>query len=281
MHTFKKLALAAAIASTPMFATALQPLDDITLAGVTGQDGISINLEANLSVDVAIEDTSGAELAGGVYTANGGFITLAGLGIATGGENITIDIDAGSSNDGSGSGVLVVGVHVDEVTISNIDVGVSGSSLAQDGGTNANVVPAGARDSATGLERAHTAVANNTSIVKIGDISLNDLNLNIELGPEASQFLRLSTAGALDIEINDFELSDPTGGGKLAVESILVAGIDLDAAIAITTNGLVATVGPSSMDVAMMGVSPGSGTIGNLYLLNLNMADTEITISGR
>lgn len=320
MHKFKKLALAAAIASTPMMATSLELLDDDMLSGVTGQDGITIKLDANLTVDLAIEDTSGAKLAGTwssngnydpnkadpnhadydpdyneparifddnpVMTSNGGFITMKQLGINSSG--ITIDIDSGSSDAGAGKGVLVVGVEVPTVTISNIDIGVAGSSLAH-GNTdvNANVVPADARvigngdNDGHGLARAKAAIDDSTRIVKVEDITLTGVNMDIELGPEASQFLALSTNGTLDIELNDFELTDPQGGGTLAVEKIGIFGVDLDATVAITDNGLIATTGSSNMDIAMMGVSPGKGVIGNLYLLNLNMDGTSVEISGR
>lgn len=314
MHKFKKLALAAAIASTPMMATSLELLDDDMLSGVTGQDGITIKLDANLTVDLAIEDTSGAKLAGTwssndnydpdkadpnhadydpdyneparifddnpVMTSNGGFITMKQLGINSSG--ITIDIDSGSSGAGAGKGVLVVGVEVPTVTISNIDIGVAGSSLAH-GNTDvdANVVPSGARDIETGLSRAEAAIEHSTRIVKVNDITLTGVNMGIELGPEASQFLALSTNGTLDIELDGFELTDPQGGGTLAVEKIGIFGVDLDATVAITDNGLIATTGSSNMDIAMMGVSPGSGVIGNLYLLNLNMDGTSVEISGR
>lgn len=279
MHTFKKLALAAAIASTPMMATSLELLDDDMLSGVTGQDGIIINLDANLTVDVAIEDTSGATTAAGA-SANGGFITLAGLGVNS--DGITIEIDAGSHVTGSavpGGGVLVVGVKVDEVTISGIDVGVAGSSLEVDNTSWANQDYN--REAEGGLTRAGVAVGSYTTIVEVGDITLTDLNLAIELGPEASQFLTLSTQGTLDIAIEEFELTDPQGGGTLSVDNILVKGVDLDATVGITADGLVATTGGSNMDIALMGVSPGKGVIGNLYLLNLDMAGTEVTISGR
>src|SRR5699024_7691811 len=113
MHKFKKLALAAAIASTPMMATSLELLDDDMLSGVTGQDGITIKLDANISVDMAIEDTSGARLADvitpaadpndpdvvtEVYTTHGGFIVMKDLHVKS--DGITIDIDSGSSGAG-------------------------------------------------------------------------------------------------------------------------------------------------------------------------------------
>src|SRR5699024_2594185 len=197
-------------------------------------------------------------------------------------DGITIEIDAGSQVVGSavpGGGVLVVGVSVDEVTISNINVGVAGSSLEVDDTTWANQDYN--REAEDGLTRAEAAVGSYTTIVEVGDITLNDLNLAIELGPEASQFLTLSTQGTLDITIDDFELTDPQGGGTLSVDNILVKGVDLDATVGITTDGLVATTSGSNMDIALMGVSPGKGVIGNLYLLNLDMAGTEVTISGR
>ncbi len=56
---FKKLALAAAVAVAPMSALALEPMQDEALSGVTGQDGISIGLNLDATLNVGIEDTDG------------------------------------------------------------------------------------------------------------------------------------------------------------------------------------------------------------------------------
>lgn len=348
MHMFKKLALAAAIASTPMLATSLELLDDAVLSGVTGQDGISIKLEANISVDLAIEDTSGASLGNKLidnpdydpnkadeqhsdydldynipksvlsaaeYTTNGGFIVMKGLHVQS--DEITIDIDSGSTGAGANKGVLVVGVEIDGLLVHGgetapgsgdykaFEIGVAGSSLAQ-GGTNANVIPATARDVSTGFERAEAAVGASTTIVSVGALNIGNVRAGIELGPEASQFMTLQT-DAFNLDIAGFSITDPTSGTSLAdmgvmgIQHIAIKNVEVDATVSITEDGLEVKSGDSSMDIALMGVGFGNtagftevtdptyvttgaekwGTIGNVYLLNLNMADTTIAISGR
>lgn len=305
MHTFKKLALAAAIASAPMMATSMELLDDGMLSGVTGQDGISIALDTNITVDLAIEDTSGARQADvtpaadpneppsvtEVYTTHGGFITMKGLNIIA--DNVTVDIDSGSSGAGADKGVLVVGVDIGELTVNNIDLGVAGSSLEQ-GGTNANVIPADARDYETGLARAKAAVGESssdmgtyTSVLKIDKLELKNSQMNIELGPEAENFLSLSTTKAIEVELDNFSLHDASanGGGDLSVEKIYVKSSITDATVAILEDGLQVTSGGGSAEMALMGVGIGNGadktTIGNIYLLNMESASSSITITGR
>lgn len=57
--TFKKMALVAAVAAASSSAVAVDYLDDGDLAGVTGQDGISIAMELNLNATAIIHDTTG------------------------------------------------------------------------------------------------------------------------------------------------------------------------------------------------------------------------------
>lgn len=57
--TFKKMALVAAVAAASSSAVAVDYLDDGDLAGVIGQDGISIAMELDLNATAIIHDTTG------------------------------------------------------------------------------------------------------------------------------------------------------------------------------------------------------------------------------
>lgn len=92
--TFKKLALASAIAALPAASMAVDYLDDEMMSGVTGQDGIRVTLDLNLQTDVAVHDTSGI----------GGY-----SGSAAVNASYTPDPDTNATPDG---GSLVGGTYV-------------------------------------------------------------------------------------------------------------------------------------------------------------------------
>ena len=57
MKVFRKLALVSAIATLPATGFAMQAMDDAALSGVTGQDGISIGLGLDQTMNILIDDT--------------------------------------------------------------------------------------------------------------------------------------------------------------------------------------------------------------------------------
>lgn len=265
---FKKLALAAAVAAAPMSALALEPMQDEALSSVTGQDGISIGLTVNVTTDLFIEDTDGH-----ASYPNAGFIAIQGVNVA---GDIDLEIDAGSTagTDGVG-GALVIGVTLPNLTLANLSVGVSGSS--------AN---AGDRVVADGLTRVGAAQAGTiTEVMSLGTITLSNLAMDIELGPDATNFLTL--AGAVgDISVTNFSLNDTANGGSLFADELFVSGMDLTGTTAgIDANGLNINLQTGgTTNVALMGVGMGTaGTtapIGNVYITGLDLSGTTVSISG-
>lgn len=281
MKAFQKLALAAAIASVPMVGVAMEPLNDDGLAGVTGQDGISIGIDLDaLNLNVYVEDTDGL----GDGTRDGaGVIGITGLVLDTDNNDITIEIDAGSTaGAGANTGVLRMDIKAPKLAINEggtFSIGVAGSDST-----------AGLRDAETGWENIDTAKSNGfTEIISLGNLVLTDLELGIELGPEADNFLAINTTAILDISLDEFTLTDADGGGKLFTDNILIENVELDGTTAsITTDGLVLTMGAATTDgmrIAMMGQGFGvdeatSGVLGNVYVDGLDLGGTVVTVKG-
>lgn len=269
---FKKLALAAAVAVAPMSALALEPMQDEALSGVTGQDGISIGITTNITTDLFIEDTDGhADI--GTAGANAGFMAIQGVNV-NGQINLDIDSASAAGTDGTG-GVLVIGVELPNLTLANLSLGVTGSSAAD-----------GDRVSADGLTRVGDAQAGTvTEVLAMGTIDLNGLEMDIQLGPDAANFLALS--GTIDdIAITDFTLNDANNGGSLFASSVNVSALTLDGTtVAIDGAGMQVTLGAGvSTDVSLMGLGMGDSTtsapIGNVYLTGLNLGGTTVSITG-
>ena len=274
---FKKLALAAAVAALPATGFSMEAMEDSALSGVTGQDGISIGLSLNATLDVGIEDTDGL----GAPSTNSGLIIMDNVGLA---GNISIEVDAAST--ASGGGVLEVGVSIPSLTIQTGDLYVGQ-------GTDGSDVGAGL----TNLGTEVAAVSAGDPLLDSVSLTLNDVDLTIQLGSEASNFLSLATTSVLDIDIGT--LNDGTdnltlreqsasGGGALVADQVAIRNVDVNGITgSITTSGLeIATNSAlSGIDVAMMGLALGAddGTapaIGNVYITGLDLSGQTITISG-
>ena len=273
---FKKLALAAAVAVAPMSALALEPMQDEALSGVTGQDGISIGLNLDATLNVGIEDTDG--FAGNT---GAGMILIENMGLSTGTGDLNLVIDSASS--GSGGGVLQVSIQADALTVNTGDLYVGQ-------GTDGTDVAAGIAKVGTEL----TAVQGSTfsdPILESVSVTLNDLELSWHLGSEASNLFAISTTSVLSIEIgtladgsDNLTLNDAAGGGALSVDQLALNNLDVDGITGqVTTSGLVINTNGalSGVEVAAMGVQLGTAdSIGNVYVTGLDLSNTAITIAG-
>ena len=273
---FKKLALAAAVAVAPMSALALEPMQDEALSGVTGQDGISIGLNLDATLNVGIEDTDG-------FTGNtgAGMILIENMGLSTGTGDLNLVIDSASS--GSGGGVLQVSIQADALTVNTGDLYVGQ-------GTDGTDVAAGIAKVGTEL----TAVQGSTfsdPILESVSVTLNDLELSLQLGSEASNLFAISTTSVLSIEIgtladgsDNLTLNDAAGGGALSVDQLALNNLDVDGITGqVTTSGLVINTNGAltGVEVAAMGVQLGTAdSIGNVYVTGLDLSNTAITIAG-
>src|SRR5699024_5325664 len=113
----------------PAFAWALTPLEDNQLANVTGQDGVTITVEApSLSWNQTIYDRDGVPADGngkasvlGIPTSldpgKGGAIIMKGIGLSLGGP-MTITADTGQST--GGEPVLNINVAIPDGTEINL-----------------------------------------------------------------------------------------------------------------------------------------------------------------
>ncbi|MCH8542836.1 MAG: hypothetical protein LAT61_04630 [Alcanivorax sp.] len=264
MNNFRKLALVSAIAAMPMTGFAMQAMDDEALSGVTGQDGISIGLELNATLNVGIEDTDGFATA-----TDPGLLLLIGHSLSGG---VTIDLDSGTRG---GNGVLRVGISVDDLVMET---------------GNIHVMPG--TDGTGGLANMTTQVGLADSSNQILDsmtISIDELELAIELGAGATDFLNIVDGNVGTLGIANFQLNDLAGGGAIGVDNIEITGLDLSGTTAsLNDDGLELTMGSAldSINISMSRVSLNAAAttpnyLGNVYITGLDIAGTTVTISGK
>lgn len=306
MKGFKKLAIAAAIAAVPAAGLAMEPLQEEELSNVTGQDGISIELDVNMSMDLGFEDTDGVpgflDLAGTITAENAGMIYLPGLSVnATG---VTIDIDAGARNTGvGGDGVLMVDIAVPALSIGtagdpldNFELYVEGSGL-DNAVANLNYATE-QRDAATALTRLDnvgTLAGTEDPVLSLDSVTLTNMDVQLQLGDGAENLIQVTNAAAFSIQSTDLVLRDLSSTGALTADEVLIQNIELqgmtvsvvdDAAGAglqivapASPNMAIAVTGVGFDDHALSGTN--ATTMGNVLLGNVNMAGTTMTIRGK
>ncbi|WP_372985148.1 DUF6160 family protein [Marinobacter sp.] len=108
MKGLKKIALATAVAAAPFAAQAeLTAMDDSAMGNVTGQAGVTIELETQVSIgQFSYTDTDGGgtdEIGGGSFTVND--IELGGAGLVTG-SNPIFDTDGSGTPDTAATALL-------------------------------------------------------------------------------------------------------------------------------------------------------------------------------
>lgn len=277
--TFKKLALVTAIAAAPMSAFAVENLDDSMLSGVTGQDGIAINLALDVTTDVVIHDTDGIDNVSTTYSFDGA-IVMSGVNITTGAGGLNVEIDAGDTAASSGAGPVL-----------NVYVGIPANTTIATGDltvANSN------RDASAWGFTDETAV-----IVSSAVITLGAANLNIQLGNEAQgNMIRMDTTISGGIQIANSALNDVGGsisGGSIGSGNMTIIdngganltadiGIDVDA-----TNGLVITLNQlgdaaTGFDVRIERQYLGTtllGYIGDVEMIGVDLNGSVISLSGK
>lgn len=301
--TFKKLALAAAIASVPAVGFSVEDLtvenlDESSLAGVTGQDGITMTIQpgaAGISANIYLHDKDGfgsgatAPLYGASYSWAGA-IVVTGMSIGagnTGGIVVTVDAaDRAQTTAGNSAPILNVNVALPSaLTIVTGDISVANSG----------------RDDAPanfGVSGGTAPIINSTTVV------LGATKLNIQLGNEVqagfgafsttTDMVQINSTVTNGLLINNFRLNDVNSGGGMGAGSILVTDtgstntLSLKVGANITSAGLVLELGQvgtaaGGIDVNMTNVYLGTTTgkaIGDLSMVGLNLNGTSVTISG-
>jgi hypothetical protein len=271
MKGFKKLALASAIAALPVSGFAMEAMDDAALSDVTGQDGLSLNIDVPAStMDIIIHDGDGSTA--GSLTGAAGALVINNMSLTTGAGGIDVDIDADGN---AGAPVLNVAVTIPTgTTISTGDIQVAVS---------------------TGMGNAVTNTSAN--ILDSMDITLGQVDLNIQLGsaePQGSMIV-LDTAITNGITINNFALNDASSGESISVTQIVMEDADGSGNLTVSmtgdveTSGLALTFGQlgatgasAGVSLQMSSVTLGSQpAIGDIEIIGLNLNGTTVTIAGK
>lgn len=279
--TFKKIALVTAIAAAPFSAFAAESLDDATLSGVTGQDGIAINLGLNVTTNAIIHDTDGIDNVSTAYSFDGAII-VTGLNINTQGNDIRVEVDAGDSSTAVGTAPVL-----------NINVAIPTGTTIQTG--TLRVGNSNRDDAGWGYEAGSVSGV----IMSNATITLGATTANIQLGNEAQgNMIQVNTVITGGVSIANSTLYDAGGaltGGVVGSSNIQIldnggADLTVDAGMDITaTDGLLITLtqvgnAATGFDMRVERLYLGTttlGYLGDVELTGVNLNGSTVSISGK
>lgn len=281
MKGLKKLALATAVAAAPFATQAMEPMNDEQMGNVTGQEGVTIELNTAMTIDQIeySQDTNGSFLMDGIRV--GGFEDGQTL-------DLSVDIDLEDSGDavihvGSLDGNPVqLGVDVDSMGIS----GDAGSATLISG-LDLNMA-LGALDITAQVEDLSGAVDTTGSLQIDTGFSITNLNVSFDVAAVSLEGFRMAGAGTLDtMETADtatmIGLSAPAaaGGAPAVVDMAIGAGDSLSGNNPGGGDVLRINLASFAADIYMPTIKVGEQSIGSVGIRNLQVTDTQIAVYGR
>lgn len=255
MKLFTKLALVSAVAMSSN-AMAMQAMDDAALSATTGQDGISIGIDAS-KVEIAklhvfdgdglaVNPTTGGTGKAGAITLNNVVVTKTGTGNLA---DLVIDTDGGAAAGATGTPFLNVAAAISalKIELGKIEV-----------------------NNVTGSAGAYKPDAGSAEILSGLTVNVGATTANIQLGntPQGAMIkLNGSMIGGLSISNLALKDASAAGGGYIVLGGIKVTdngseNLALDADVAVTTKGLAVTAMKSTTgtDIYLTKVVLGGGT---------------------
>src|SRR5690554_308563 len=265
MKGLKKIALVTAIAAAPFAAHAdLKAMDDSAMGNITGQAGVTIELETQVSIGTF------------TYTDEGSFnvnnIVIGGSGVAGGTgtnllDDLKIDIDVEADGDAF--------IHVGSISGGPIDWGMTAGSMelvAADGSESTTLV---SNLSGHGnLAQLDIRVDTATDALQL-DVAFNVVDMDFDV-----EFLGV---GIRDMAIygGQFFEDGPSGGipALFAVADVDVyKGDGLGTSPA--TDVLRIDINDITMDMSIGAIEIGGTSIGSVALDNLTISNTTLAVYG-
>lgn len=285
MTTMKKSLLALSVAAMPVAGFAeLQPMNNTEMGEVTGQQGVTIELETALTIDQIeySQDTNGSVLMDN---------------IRVGGHDAGETLDVSMEIDLEDSGDAVIDVRplgLLEPVEQGLDVGSIGLSGDDGSATLISDLQMDVLFSQLQITAQVDNVvgSNDTGSINIqSQFLIEDLDVDFDVAAVSLVDMRLAGAGTLDGEFDsnsDYTLKDADdaqltsmvlGGGAAQVTADVGAGAPISDSSG--EDVLRVNISEFTADMWMPTVNVGQESIGSIGIDNLNITDTDMAIYGR
>ncbi|MCH8499061.1 MAG: DUF6160 family protein [Marinobacter sp.] len=274
MKGLKKIALATAIAAAPFAANAgMKALDDVAMGNVTGQAGVTIELETKVDIgefryiDEGYLSVTNISLGGGTVQrdANGNVTGVSGLL-----DDLLINIDIEADGD------AVIDVHsisgqpidyamaIGSVSLNSVDGSGDSTLLA----TNIGI------EGQLGQLNIRVDTATDTLITNVG-FNVTQMDMDID-------FLGVNVRGMRVMGANFFEEVAASGQPTTAAGLFAFATITMGKATSVATGNeaLGISIPNFAADIAIDAIEIGGASIGSIQMDNLVVSNTNMVIYG-
>lgn len=275
MTTMKKSLIALSVAAMPVAGFAeLQPMNNSEMGDVTGQEGVTIELQTALTIDRVeySQDTNGSVLMDDIR-----------VGGHDPGE--TLDVEINIDLEDSGNAVIsLFSLGPIAPVQQGIDVGSIG--LSGDDGSATLISDMNVDIWFSSLDitaQVENTVGDNNDV---GSLLLEtsfsaELDVDFDVAAVSLEDMRMAGTGSLE----DLQASDPN------MEAAAIPGVQMTAAIG-AGSALSGSNGPSedvlrvnieefAADIWMPTINVGQESIGSVGISNLSVVDTQMAIYGR
>ena len=261
MKGLNKIALVAAIAAAPLAANAeLTALNDSTMSNLTGQAGVTIELQTKIDIGDVVYTDEGSLHVTGVHV-GGGSVAADGSSVSGNLDDLvaTIDIDA--------EGDAIIDVHSGSGNPIDFAIGVESVSLQ---GTTDSTVLASKIGVTGSLGALNLTVdtATDTLIATVG-FSVDNLDMDVDFLAVGIRGLSLHGAG--------FNTAPSAANNFASVIATVGSVANTNA-----SSGKALNIGLStfSADINIAGLEIGGTSIGSLQMNGLEISNTSLQVYG-
>jgi hypothetical protein len=277
MKGLKKLALATAVAATPFAAHAdLKALDDSAMGNVTGQAGVSIELETEVSIGEFRYTDEGYLSVNDIYI-GGGTVERDGSGTVTGVsgllDDLLIDIDVEADGD------AYIDVHSISGAPIDFAVGVGSASLNATDGSGDTTLLASDIGIEGGLAQLNIRVdtATDDLIMNVG-FNVTDMDMDVDFLGVNIRDMRVMGANFLETGGAGVDPTDPTTLANAYAFATITVGKGTSAATG--GDALEIAIPDFRADIIVGAVEIGGASIGSFQMDNLAVTNTNMKVYG-
>ncbi len=290
MPSVTKLACAVVAATTalPVMAQGLVPMDDTAMGNVTGQAGITVEVDANINIDrVAYSQNDGGVGLGALLIDN---IRISGWQSGTDGagnptyDNLELQIDVDIAANGDAviklanrgtSDPFQVGIGIDSIGLGTNMTDAPGTTLI----SNLEIQALVGETTITATNTNPFAGGGDTgSLIIQSSFAVDNLEADVDMIGVKLRDVRVAAGGNLDTLMNGGTITS----AMMASNTITIgSGNRLSDAAGAQPNAMRLSIGDSNLDVWMGDVQVGGGSVGSVAVQGLTMAGSEIAVYGR
>ena len=277
MKGLKKLALATAVAAAPFAAHAdLKALDDSAMGNVTGQAGVSIELETEVSIGEFRYTDEGYLSVNDIYI-GGGTVERDGSGTVTGVsgllDDLLIDIDVEADGD------AYIDVHSISGAPIDFAVGVGSASLNATDGSGDTTLLASDIGIEGGLAQLNIRVdtATDDLIMNVG-FNVTDMDMDVDFLGVNIRDMRVMGANFLETGGAGVDPTDPTTLANAYAFATITVGKGTSAATG--GDALEIAIPDFRADIIVGAVESGGASIGSFQMDNLAVTNTNMKVYG-